>query len=124
MTRVIYIPCMSWELRKRQIFLIKYFIKIIHSGREETLDCKLHWYPKIYEHVILFAGSTFWVSNPICNLQKEKLCLSSIVLSLKIQDMIHFLRFVFPNINSPSYARVLKTQVSIFRNNQILFLLH
>ena len=27
------------------------------SGREETLDCKLHWYPKCYNHITLFVGS-------------------------------------------------------------------
>ena len=27
------------------------------SGSEETLDCKLHWYPKCYNHIILFVGS-------------------------------------------------------------------
>ena len=35
------------------------------SGREGTMGCKLHWYPKIYNYVFLFVVSktlsTFWL---------------------------------------------------------------
>ncbi len=27
-----------------------------YLGRERTFDCKLYWYPKLYEHVLLFFG--------------------------------------------------------------------
>ena len=27
------------------------------SGREGTLDSRLHWYPKFYNHIILLVGS-------------------------------------------------------------------
>ena len=33
----------------------------LKSGKEGTLDCKLHWYLKFYSHVILFIGSKSWV---------------------------------------------------------------
>ena len=27
------------------------------AGRKGILDCELHWYPKFYNHVMLFVGS-------------------------------------------------------------------
>ena len=32
------------------------FMFYLYSWREGTLDCKLHWYPKFYNPVILFVG--------------------------------------------------------------------
>ena len=30
-------------------------------GASETLDCKLHWYSKFYNNIILFVGWKLWV---------------------------------------------------------------
>ena len=48
----IYYPFKIYQFAQKFPFFI-YFIAA-KSGREKTLDCKLHWYPKFYKHVILF----------------------------------------------------------------------